>query len=395
MSKTGVAAEKAGSVAPVISWKSPMAISVAYQLLLVAVIIGGALHQAGRADAWAYLTAMLQRWDAEHYLRIAAEGYSRDPALQPFIVFFPFYPLLIAALAPALGHLRAAFTVTTIASIAGHALLFYYLRLIGYDARRAYRVAALVFVSPISIYFTSLYSEATYLLVTVLFLILLRREHYFMAAACGFFAALTRNMGLLFAIPYLCACWRSGPPKTVIRRAAYSALIGGGTAVYLGINAWVLGDPLAFTAHLSSDWYKESVNPIAKYWQSLLEFRAETWQLGPGYELIYVDRAATLLFPLLFATYLFLLRGQGRSGAGADARVMPAGFFLWALAQYLVICSQSFWVSNLRYLSLVLPGYLMLERVLQRRWTYATYLSLSAMLAVWAGYQYVRQSWVF
>jgi hypothetical protein len=340
---------------------------------------------------------VLRCWDAEHYLRIAREGYSTDAEARPLIVFFPVYPLLIAALAPILGHMKAAFAVTTAASIAGHTLLFHYLRLIGLDARRVTRVMTLVFVSPIAIYFSAIYTEALYFLVTVSFLILLRREQYFLAAACGFVAALTRSMGVLFVIPYLFAVWGSGPRTVVLRRSAYAALIGFGTAVYLAINTWVQGDPLAFSAHQSSNWYKSSVNPIKMYRKSLLDLFSGHWGLGPGYELIYLDRIATLLFPGLCLAYAWSVYGPrfGGDPSKKEAAGMPPGFFLWAVAQWLIVCSQSFWVSNLRYLSLVLPAYLMLERVFSRRFTFAVYALISAAIAVWAVRQYVRLSWVF
>lgn len=379
-----------------VSMKLPLGLSVAYQLLLVLLLVSGASYYGSAGGPWPYLDTALRQWDAAHYLRIAQFGYQPDshPTL---IVFFPAYPMLVSLLSPVAGYLGAALTVTTIASIAGHALLFSYLRMLGYDQGRTLRIVGLVLLSPASIYFSTAYSEALYFLLTVCFLILLKQERFLAAAVCGAIAALTRNMGLLFVIPYLAACARSGSVTLGLRRAANSGVIALGTVVYLGLNHWLFQNPFAFSEYQARNWYKVAVNPFSKYVHSLINFWADRGAIGPGYELIYVDRLATFLFPLLCLMYVWhvqTLRAP-ENGATPSPTRMPPGFLLWAVAQYLVICSQSYWVSNMRYLALILPAYLMLEQLLTRRSSYALFALTSGALALWAVNQFLKMSWVF
>lgn len=363
--------------------------SLTYQVLLMALIIGGAYAFAPPSRFVAYLNHMVMMWDTRHFLTIAREGYAASGPQAPLIVYFPLYPFLISLLTPAFGDLRAALLITAASSMVGHILLFHYLRLIGFDPSRSLRVIALVFATPVSIYFAAAYTEGLFFLLTMAFVVLLRREAWLPAALCGFLAALTRNMGGLFVIPYLAACWSVGPASTRWRRASLAGLIASGTLVYFGINYAVQGDPFAFSRHMADTWYKALLNPFAMYRAEFMGIVTGQFRPEPYYALLYLDRIATLLFPLLFVDHLLSLRRT------QDLRPpLPPGFFLWAVAQYLVVCSQSFWASNLRYLGLILPGYLLLERALEPRVAFRLWLVLSIGLGLWVAYAYTRMLWV-
>lgn len=363
--------------------------SLTYQALLLCLIMGGAWVFAPPSRFVTYLNHMVMMWDARHFLTIAREGYAASGPNATLIAYFPLYPFLISVLTPAFGDLRAALLITAVCSATGHILLFHYLRLIGFDARRTLRVMALVFATPISIYFAAAYTEGLFLLLTMAFVVLLRREAWLPAALCGFLAALTRNMGGLFVIPYLAACWSVGPPSTRWRRAAPALLIASGTLVYFGINYIVQGDPFAFANHMARNWYKRLVNPFGMYRAELMGLVTGQFQPESYYALLYLDLISTLLFPLLFVDHLLSLR------RAKDPRPpLPPGFFLWAIAQYLVVCSQSFWASNLRYLGLILPGYLLLERALEHRIALGAWIAVSLALGAWVTYAYVRMLWV-
>ncbi len=203
-------------------------------------------------------------------------------------------------------------------------------------------------------------------------------------------------MGLLFAIPYLFAVWGSGPRPVVIRRASYVAVIGCGTALYLGINAWIFGDPFAFTGFMQRNWHKTSVNPILRYADAFRALLLDPWRVRGGYALLHIDRLATLLFPVLCVAYAWKVRMWRSTGGAAEGRPdLPPGLFLWGVAQFMVVCSQSFWVSNLRYLALVLPAYLMIERVFDRPWMFVVWTMVSGAIAAFAARQYLLLHWAF
>ena len=74
---------------------------------------------------------------------------------------------------------------------------------------------------------------------------------------------------------------------------------------------------------------------------------------------------------------------------------MPPGFLLWTAAQYLVVCGQSFWVSNTRYLFVILPAYLLLERACRARAAFIAWMTVSSLIALWAIRNYAVMTWVF
>jgi hypothetical protein len=211
------------------------------------------------------LLAVWGRWDAEHYLGIAAHGYSgTEPA------FFPLYPLLIRIGGAAIGNtLIAGLAISNIASF--FALLYLY-KLVEHEYNRqvAHRAIFYVSIFPTAIFFSAVYTESLFLCLTVASFYYLRERRWLTAGVFGYFAALTRVEGVLLAVPLLIEAvlalrvqrldWWKWPIDTVLKPLIGLCLVPLGLATYMAY-LWVLrGDPLYFS-HVQEHWGRHFAPP--------------------------------------------------------------------------------------------------------------------------------------
>jgi hypothetical protein len=128
-------------------------------------------------------------------------------------------------------------------------------------------------IFPTAIFFSAVYTEALFLMLTVASFYYMRERRWWMAGIIGFFAALTRVEGVLLVVPFFIewctANWddlRSG--ERLVRsltRLAPIVLIVSGLAVYMA-TLWVInGDPLYFS-HVQSNWNRHFAPP----WESII-----------------------------------------------------------------------------------------------------------------------------
>jgi hypothetical protein len=231
---------------------------------LAAVIIG---QRAGVHFTASHipLLAVWGRWDAEHYLGIAANGYSgTEPA------FFPLYPLLIRIVGGVLGNtLIAGLAISNVASF--FALLYLY-KLVEHEYNRqvAHRTIFYVSIFPTAIFFSAVYTESLFLCLTVASFYYLRERRWVTAGIFGYFAALTRVEGVLLAVPLLIEAllalraqrndWWKWPVDTVLKPLVGMCLVPLGLVTYMAY-LWVLrGDPLYFS-HVQAHWGRHFAPP--------------------------------------------------------------------------------------------------------------------------------------
>jgi hypothetical protein len=219
------------------------------------------------------LFAVWGRWDAEHYIGIATNGYAgTEPA------FFPLYPLLIWFVGGFTGnHLIAGLLISNAASF--FALLYLY-KLVEHEFNRhvAHRAVFYVSIFPTAIFFSAVYTEALFLFLSVSSFYYIRERRWVLAGVCGFFAALTRVEGVLLVVPFLIEWgvalyesrgdWFKWPLDTAIKPLAGLALIPLGLASYMAY-LWVLrGDPLYFS-HVQAHWDRYLAPPWVSFRHSM------------------------------------------------------------------------------------------------------------------------------
>lgn len=191
-------------------------------------------------------------WDSAWYLDIARSGYFFDPDAESSVAFFPLYPLLIRAGAAPFGGSEAALWLSAIVvSWAGFLAALAALhrlteRMTGSQeaARRAVLYTA---VFPFSFYFFRIYTEALFLLWTVLAVWAAVEARFGRAGAFGALATLTRPNGVFIAVPLIVlACARRPDRRMFGRRLLALAPIPLALAAYSAYVWTVAGSPLAW-----------------------------------------------------------------------------------------------------------------------------------------------------
>jgi len=223
---------------------------------LAAVIIG---QRAGThvQESRTLLLAVWGRWDAVHYLDIATNGYHGTD-----MAFFPLLPLLIAFLGRFVGnHLIAGLVISNVALF--FALLFLY-KLVEHEFDRTVARRAIFYISifPTAVFFSAVYTESLFLMLTVASFYYMRERRWWLAGAIGLLASLTRIEGILLVVPFAIEWWSAYRENLAAgaRNLVPIVLIPLGLLTFMGY-LWVLnGDPLYFT-HVQAHWNRQLAAP--------------------------------------------------------------------------------------------------------------------------------------
>jgi Gpi18-like mannosyltransferase len=223
---------------------------------LAAVIIG---QRAGThvQESRTLLLAVWGRWDAVHYLDIGTRGYHGTD-----MAFFPLLPLLIGILGRVMGnHLVAGLVISNVALF--FALLFLY-KLVEHEFDRTVARRAIFYISifPTAVFFSAVYTESLFLMLTVASFYYMRERRWWLAGAIGLLASLTRIEGVLLAVPFAIEWWGAYRENAVagVRNLVPIVLIPLGLVFFMAY-LWVLnGDPLYFS-HVQSHWNRQLAAP--------------------------------------------------------------------------------------------------------------------------------------
>ncbi|MEO0804360.1 MAG: mannosyltransferase family protein [Cyanobacteria bacterium J06642_2] len=234
------------------------------------VIIASVLYQIGLSLAiifcacslysdltWIQLKNLLSAWDGGHYLYLARYGYQTSGDEATFIAFYPLYPWLIRLTSQILPneHL-AAVSVTILGSIVGHVAFAYYLLKTGCNRSQIWRILCLLFLTPISVYFSMIYTEGMFLAETALCLLALRCDRYAWAAGFGLMASATRLVGILSIVPFISRFIETQRWRSHWQSILWVCLIPLGYGIYLYLNWKFFGDPFHYRGVLGAHWQK-------------------------------------------------------------------------------------------------------------------------------------------
>lgn len=325
---------------------------------LAAVIIGqrAGVHVEESSNL---LLAVWGRWDAVHYLTIATLGYAGTD-----MAFFPLYPALVALLGRLIGnHLVAGLLISNACFFFG--LLFLY-KLLEHEYDRAVARRAIFYVSifPTAIFFSAVYTESLFFMLTVASFYYMRERKWWLAAVLGFFAAMTRVEGILLLVPYLIewyAAHRNHGARALPSLGA-AALIPAGLAVYMGY-LWVLrGDPLYFS-HVQIYWNRHPAPP----WVSIL---------GSIDRILHAHDPQTIANQSLELAFTAIMIGVL---VGGWKRLRPSYIAYMALS-ILVPMSTSSLMSMPRFALVLFPMFAILARWGERPWVNTLILAFSLPL---------------
>ncbi len=223
-------------------------------LVIVAGMSSLVLRQGEFSDLTHSAINLFNQWDAGWYLDIVKRGYEYVPGQRSSVVFFPLYPVSVRLLTfgGAVDARLVGYLVSNGALFVAIILLWKLATFEVHDATFSKHVVQFLLFNPMTVFYSSIYTESLYLLWFVGTLYLARTQRWLLAALCAYAAALCRVVGLLLVIPLVCEYFLQIRHDVTRRRAgAWRALIcfaapALGFLTYVAYLNWTFGEPLAF-----------------------------------------------------------------------------------------------------------------------------------------------------
>ncbi len=329
---------------------------------------------------------MWYRWDAGFYATIATEGYDWLNERQPTgdLAFFPLYPALLhlvsgltptgCALSPYLSTCATlgGLAVSNVALFAATVVLFDLVRR-RFDRATAWRAALLLLVSPISIFLSGVYTEALFLLLSLLTFLLLDRDHFGWAVLAAALACLTRSVGVALYPALLWYAWKSAPDKRVLRLilAHLPPLI---FAAYIFGAGLYVGDLFAYFGAYEQVWGRTAGNPIEAF---TVYFSGVDVALF-GWHPAWLDLILTLIYLALAVLVWRKDRAWG----------------LFALFALLIPIASGTLSAMPRYGAVIFPLYIVLALYARQIWSALVIYGASIGLALLTISRFVTWKWI-
>ncbi len=290
------------------------------------------------------------RWDALHYQKLAEFGYSATGELRPSIVFYPLYPWLIRFLT-FLTHdyIVSAFIISTIASIIA-AIIFYNLIRLDYSRQTALRSVWFLVIFPTSYFLHIGYTESLFLALGLGCIYAARTNQWMLVGVLGALACLTRANGLILVPALIVEIFQQ---YWTTRRWQFGwlwiALVPLGFVIYLTINAYIAGDPVAFMLVRREVFYISSAPP----WVGIM---AAVGQMGnsPGQaEMLGMQEFIFIVLGLVCAVISWF-------------KLRPV-YSVWITCSWLLVVSVTFIASVPRYTLTMFPIFILFAILAKRR----------------------------
>jgi hypothetical protein len=341
------------------------------------------------------LGAPAVRWDSSYYVFTAQHGYE---ALGQ-TAFFPFYPMVMRAVATITYSEVVAGVLVSLASFAIALVILHRLAALDFGADVARRTVWLVALFPAAVFFSAIYTEALFLVLSVGAVYAARKGSWAWAGALGGMAALTRNTGVLIGVAVLLlylygpradrppgrAGGRFAPRYRLRADALWMLLIPAGLAAF-AVYTWIVYDTPFASYDAQAIFHREFLGPFSALWYGGRDVGIAVGDLlgiangdGIGASLRTLALGATVVGALV-ATVGALRRLPIAYGAYALAALLPPLSTPWP--------DHPLW-STPRFIAVLFPCFLWLALVLRdRRW----YLAVSVAFALGLAYVSARFS---
>lgn len=230
--------------------------------------------------------SLLIQWDSGWYLRTIDSGYQTSPILsgglagQANWAFFPLYPLAVK-LVTYIG-LSAKHSGIILSNVFLAIALYYIYQYLSEtrDDHTAMTGVVLFALGPYSFYFSTVYTEALFIMLSAMGFYYIYQEKWFVCGIIGALLSATRGYGAVFGIALLLGMLiRSYEDEKGLLETSKSIIFDGKKVLSLGLVPFglslymlylysLVGDALAF-AHVQKAWGRSFGNPILVLWNGV------------------------------------------------------------------------------------------------------------------------------
>lgn len=309
------------------------------------------------------------QWDGPHYIDIAKNWYQTagEPAL--FIVFYPFYPILIWLFHFSANNFQiAAILVPLIFSFAASIALF---ELVSLDYNKKTALLAVWFLNifPTSYFLQASYSESIYLTVSLVSIYFFRTNSMFKSSVVGILATMTRVNGI-FLLPLLFL--ETKRPRQILPLF----FIPLGFLFYLLINYFTFGEFFYFTKPLASNWYKRLDFP----WNGITNLIHSLPPLHNQLAYAYYAELIAIITILLIGIYTLIK--------------IRVSYSIYVFLNLLLFTSTNFIMSTPRYALILFPIFITLG-LIKNKFLLTLISIIFLSLLFYLTYLYTQGRWAF
>lgn len=335
----------------------------------------------------------LAKWDAQHYLAIAWDGYVESHAGLPPVAnrpaFFPLYPGIthvLSGFGSSPGVILIVSYAVSLSSFFAALVLIHRLAAIELGERYATPALMLLAFFPAALFFGIPYTESLFLLLAAAAFVAARMGNWPLAGLAIALASATRSQGILLLAP-VALFYLYGPradrdpapqrgllPRYPIRPdAAWLLLAPLGLIVFSVYFKLTLHDALAWQ-HVQEVFGRHPIDPVSGLWAAIREFGISIEQAVTGkYHEPIVDHWNVLQF----VVFVFAL-----IGGIAALRMLPVAYGAWVLVSLVPMLVSQAPVSPLwsapRFIAVLFPIFFWLAVLCERRRATQTVVALFA-----------------
>lgn len=294
-------------------------------------------------------------FDGAHYLRIARYGY--DLYQQ---AFFPLFPLLIRTIGTLFFDrlFIAGLVIANVSFFFGLLLFKKYLERIGKSPSVTLWTLLFLLTFPTSFFFGSVYTEGFFFLLVTGMLYYMQLRKYWVAGAMGFFASLTKLMGLFLIIPLSVTVFIH--PKKRPFLVLLSPFLGFVTyMLYLWLTTH---DPLYFYHALGGFHTGRTVGQLILLPQVYYRYIAIFLKASPNTVEYGIAAVEFLLFNLVFGVLLYDLWVLWKN-SNIQSRLSLIGLNLFSLVNLLLPTFTGTFTSIPRYALFSLSFFLRIGQI--------------------------------
>lgn len=307
------------------------------------------------------------KWDANHYINIATNGYTGaiEDGQHLFLVFFPLYPYLMSFLHLIFSDIRMVGMLISTLAYAGGCVYMYRLVRLDYSEKTAWNSIILLSLFPFSFFYGGIMTEGVFFLISAAMLYYIRVHKWWAAIGFGILATMARMQGVLLAVPAAIELLILYDPIKMVKTKDFSNLkylLGRGfsfllmflgTAFYMLINWKVEGDPLRFLYYQKNHWSQGACLPT-KTISYLFDyaFFSDNYDLRTRISL-WIPQAVLFIISIVILLY--------------GIRKIRALYMGYAIAYVCMTFSATWLLSAGRYLSCCIPLFLILGIAGERR----------------------------